>query len=286
MANLEYIFELYEFIHDDIKFILKSGIRLKILTSLADGSRLIREIKKEQDLSFATISNNMRLLQDRGLVTKVNDYYHISQTGKFQLNRVLDLMKSMAVTKDFEDLWLNHDLSGISEDLLLNIDVLRDSILIKADNKDVFKPYTEFYNVITSANWIKGISPFFNPADHDLFNDISKKGVKIDLILTDEVIEQIVKAIKLKDLLKEINTVLNNNLTLWRYDGEIKVGFTLTDKCISLGLLNTNGSYDQNRDLINSSSDAREWGERLFDDYLSKSKKLSAVDLASYFIRK
>jgi predicted transcriptional regulator len=284
MTELEYLFDLCEFIHDDLKFILKSGIRLKILISLREGPQLIREIRKEHNLSFATISNNMKLLQERHMVNKLNESYQLSQLGELKLNQVLEFMKSMKLTKDFEDLWLNHDLTGIPDDFINDMGVLRDSGMVRSDNKDVFKPYTEFYKVINNANRIKGVTPFFNPADYDLFNSISKKDVKIDLITTDEVLQQIVKMTNFKDLLKEINTLFKHNLTFWRYDGEITIGFTVTDQCISLGLLNENGSYDQNRDLINRSDEAREWGERLFDYYLSKSEKVSAIRLAGYFI--
>jgi predicted transcriptional regulator len=284
MTDLEYLFDLYEYIHDDLKFILKSSVRMKILISLKDGPRLIREIREEHNLSFATISNNMKLLLEKQMVNKVNDFYHISQLGEYNLNRVLHFLESMQVIKNFEDLWINHDISGIPDDLMCDMGVLNDSTMIRSDNKDVFRPYTEFYKVINNSNRIKGISPFFNPADYDLFNNIAKNNVKIDIITTDEVLEQIVKMSKLKNLLTEINVLLNHNLNFWRYDGEITIGFTLTDQCISLGLLNDNGSYDQNRDLINSSDEAIDWGERLFDHYLSKSEKVSAIKLAGYFI--
>jgi predicted transcriptional regulator len=284
MTDIEYLFDSYEFIHDDLKFILKSSIRMKILISLKDGPRLIREIREEHNLSFANISNNMKLLLEKQMVNKVNDYYHISQLGEYKLNQVLHFMESMQVTKNFEELWNNHDINGLPDDLICEMGILNDSIMIRSDNKDVFRPYTEFYKIMSNAKRIRGISPFFNPADYDLFNSIAKNNVKIDLITTDEVLEQIVKMTKLNNLLTEINIFIKNNLTFWRYDGDITIGFTVTDQCISLGLLNDNGSYDQNRDLINGSDEAIDWGERLFDYYLSKSEKVSAIKLAGYFI--
>ncbi|QUH23835.1 winged helix-turn-helix domain-containing protein [Methanobacterium alkalithermotolerans] len=285
MTDLENLFNYYDFVQDDLKFMIKSRIRLNILSSITEYPKAMKEIKEENDLSFAAISNNMKRLLEENMVIKIEDKYLISQIGLLKLYSLMDFLKLMSSTKKFEELWLNHDMGGVPDFLLEDLGALKDSELIKANYKDVFKPYTEYSKLLENAKEIKGVSPFFNPSDVDLFDQLSEKGIKIELILTAEVLEQIVKTSKLRDIFKDLKRVMDKNLSMWVYNDKISVAFTVSDNFLSLGLMNDDGSYDQNRDLVSSSNDAVNWGENLFNYYLSKSEKLSTRKIANYLLK-
>ncbi|MBU4534591.1 MAG: DUF1724 domain-containing protein [Euryarchaeota archaeon] len=285
MTDLENLFNYYDFVQDDLKFMIKSRIRLNILSSILEYPKAMKEIKEENDLSFAAISNNMKRLLEENMVIKVEDKYLISQIGFLKLYSLMDFLKLMSSTKKFEELWLNHDIEGIPDFLLEDMGALEDSELIKANYKDVFKPYTEYSKLLENVNEIKGVSPFFNPSDVDLFDELSGKGIKIDLIITKEVLEQIIKTSKIKEIFKDLKMLMDKNLSIWIYNKKISVAFTVSDNFLSLGLMNDDGTYDQNRDLVSSSNDAVNWSNNLFNYYLSKSEKLSPLKITNYLFK-
>ncbi|MBU4547717.1 MAG: DUF1724 domain-containing protein, partial [Euryarchaeota archaeon] len=222
---------------------------------------------------------------EENMVIKVEDKYLISQIGFLKLYSLMDFLKLMSSTKKFEELWLNHDIEGIPDFLLEDMGALEDSELIKANYKDVFKPYTEYSKLLENVNEIKGVSPFFNPSDVDLFDELSGKGIKIDLIITKEVLEQIIKTSKIKEIFKDLKMLMDKNLSIWIYNKKISVAFTVSDNFLSLGLMNDDGTYDQNRDLVSSSNDAVNWSNNLFNYYLSKSEKLSPLKITNYLFK-
>ena len=71
MRNL---FELHDYIQDDLKFMVKSKIRLQIMFSLLEGPKSMKEINETRNLSFATISNNMKRLTSRKF-SEESEYY-------------------------------------------------------------------------------------------------------------------------------------------------------------------------------------------------------------------
>ncbi|SNQ59143.1 transcriptional regulator FilR1 domain-containing protein [Candidatus Methanoperedens nitratireducens] len=55
-------------------------------------------------------------------------------------------------------------------------------------------------------------------------------------------------------------------------DENIKVGMTVTDRCLSLGLYKKDGvTYDTTTDLFSFNRRAIEWGRRLFEYYHQRS---------------
>jgi predicted transcriptional regulator len=61
---------------------------------------------------------------------------------------------------------------------------------------------------------------------------------------------------------------------MWVLNEEVKIGFTVTDKYLSLGLYTKEGGYDLSRDLISENQDAILWANKLFDYYLKKADKI------------
>jgi len=64
-----------------------------------------------------------------------------------------------------------------------------------------------------------------------------KRGAKVELILTDKILDILFK--EHYDLLKEVENT--GRLGLFKIDRDVRVAFTVTDKLISLGLFGQDG---------------------------------------------
>jgi predicted transcriptional regulator len=75
-----------------------------------------------------------------------------------------------------------------------------------------------------------------------------------------------------------------SNFSVWVTGEKLRVGLTVTDKYLSLGLFKKDShTYDSSTDLFSSDLRAIEWGEDLFRYYKERSARL---DIASLFERK
>jgi predicted transcriptional regulator len=71
------------------------------------------------------------------------------------------------------------------------------------------------------------------------------------------------------------------NFSVWVTTEKLRVGLTVTDKYLSLGLFKKDTNlYDSSSDLFSSDPRAVEWGENLFRYYEGRSTRL---DIAALF---
>ncbi len=277
LLSVENILKFNDLAHDKLKFMVNSKIRLNILTSISQHPKSMKEIKEEHNLTFASISINMKLLLAENLVIKRRGKYFISSLGYLNLYSLLDFFKLISVTNKFEELWLNHDISGIPDDLIGNFGLLEDSKLVKANHLDIYKIHNNFLELLIRSKEVRTVSPISHPDLLEVFGAKIKSNTPTILILTKEIVKQVLKSSDFNFLSEGIS---NKNLEIRLYEGEIKVVFTVTDKFMSLGLFNHDGSYDQNRDLVSMDKNAIQWAESLFDYYYQKSLNLGPKKLA------
>ncbi|MDO9044175.1 MAG: DUF1724 domain-containing protein [Methanobacteriaceae archaeon] len=278
MRNL---FELHDQIQDDLKFMVKSKIRLKIMFSLLEGPKSMKEINETQNLSFATISNNMKRLVEENLVKKVENTFEITSFCKLKLDSIIDFQQSTTFSNRFEDLLLDHDISGIPDFLIQDMGVFFDSELVQSIPVDIYKTHNTFINLLSESKEIFGVSPISHPDYTVLFQDLIKTDVKSCLILTDDIIKRTVTTADLKTL---TGSITNKNLELRRYSADLKIAFTVADNFVSLGFFSDDGTYDQNRDLVSKNKDAIDWTKRLFDYYYQMSEKVGITNLAKILV--
>lgn len=277
LLPVENILKIHDLVQDELKLMVNSKIRLNILTSISQHPKSMRDIKEEHNLSFASISINMKRLLAENLVIKRRDKYFISSLGYLNLYSLLDFFQLISVTNKFEELWLNHDISGIPDNIIGNFGLLKDSKLIKANHIDIYKIHNNFLDLLIQSKEVRTVSPISHPDLSEVYASMIKRNTPLILILTKEIIKQLLNSLDFNFISEGIS---NQTLEIRLYEGELKVVFTVTDKFLSLGLFNHDGSYDQNRDLVSMDKNAIQWAESLFDYYYQKSLKLTPKKLA------
>ena len=77
-----------------------------------------------------------------------------------------------------------------------------------------------------------------------------------------------------------LNEILSSeNFKLYKIEEDVKIVFTVTENFLSLGLFSTEGLYDATMNLISHDADAIEWGNKLFNYYLDKTRELTLDNL-------
>ncbi|MBI5681089.1 MAG: DUF1724 domain-containing protein [Methanobacterium sp.] len=270
------IFLFHDEVKDDLKFYGISSVRMKIMISLNDGPKKTKQLRKLTGIQPSTIIHGINELVKQKIVLKEEDTYYLSEIGRILVPKYIDMIKSMVILKNSQNLWLKHEIDAIPHHLLMEIGDLSNSQLIESDNTDIFKTHGNFVNMVSQSENIRGVSTVFHPDFVGVFRKIIDKNseIKVELILTDEVLKKTIMSIHKTNLKDLIRWVSKKNLILWRLNEDAKVGFTVTDNFLSLGLYKKNGTYDSLRDLISEHPDAIAWGNKLFDYYQKKADKI------------
>ncbi|MDP1552703.1 MAG: DUF1724 domain-containing protein [Methanobacteriaceae archaeon] len=268
---MKHLFDLYGNVQEDLKFMVKSNIRLQIMLCLADGPKTSKEIKNYHGLSFPAIFSNMKRLMEEDLVQKVDGTFVLSSFGRIKLYSIFDFYSAIKVSNNFPDLFLNHDIGGVPDFLMEEIGVFFDSNMVESSRADIYKIHNNFKILLKDSNEIFGVSPISHPDYMDIFQDLLSNDVKACLVLTDDIIKKTLDTVGFKNMM---GLMENKNLKIRRYPGDLNIAFTVTNNFMSLGFFGDDGVYDQSKDLISKKWAAIEWTKKLFDYYYQKSEEV------------
>ena len=266
--NSKGIYEQYDDAADLLKFLTSSNVRTSILLSLNESSKNLGELKRELNLESSTIIHSTNKLEKRNFIFKTGENYTLSQTGKIFTLKLVNLIKTIDTVKNHDRLWLNHEINGIPEDLLLKIGDLGNSTLVAADSMDIHKPHTNFIQLLGNVKKMNGVSPVYHPDFPEIIMALISSGAEVQLIVTNPILK-----ILNRGILSEVYS--KKNFKLYVTDENIKEAFTVADHFFSLGLFIVKGIYDYSIDLVSDDKDAIAWGNKLFEYYLKKSKKVN-----------
>lgn len=256
---------LYEDVKNDMKFFVNSDVRSKILLSLQEKPKDLALLREELNFSSSTILHGMYQLENKKLVFKNSGIYSLSQMGELSALKLVSLMKSFSSMNKLESLFLNHEIEVIPPKLLQDIESLEKGIILESKPQDLMGPYKTISDKVLNSEKVKLISSVFYPFHVDVLRNSKSSGLKVDLIVTNDV-----GNILLNDYKKDLSKINHSDVNLWRIDDHLKLSFALADEFMALGLFLDNGVYDSNRFLISEGYDAVSWGNKLFNHYLSQ----------------
>ena len=150
-------------IDNDMKFLTKSEIRLKILNELNENPNSVRGLVKETEITYSSISNNISKLEKNDLITKVQNKYHITPMTEIYLKTLMDFKTSMDLVNDFDTFWNKHNLNQLSMNSIKCISDLKDSQLVETTPLDIYKTHDTIKNQITGSRNIRAIFPYLPP---------------------------------------------------------------------------------------------------------------------------
>lgn len=262
--------ENYDLAEAKLKAFTRSSIRTRVMLCLLKGNLSAGDMQEELGSRATTILHTIKDMTEEKLVSKKGLGYELTNTGRMQALVLENLISTLESLDQHHDFWLNHDLSGIPLELQKNIGMLIQSEIITSDSSTPLLVLENFLAELDRAKEIHGVSSVIYPGFSEAIAGAIKRGIRVDLILSDKILE--IAAKSHMDLGKEL--LKHDNFRLYSIDMEVKVAFTVTDAILSLGLFRLNGDYDVGNDLICRGDGAMKWGMELFNYYLSISKQV------------
>ncbi|AIF69789.1 hypothetical protein PAP_06985 [Palaeococcus pacificus DY20341] len=257
-----------------LKLIVSSTLRHKILFALSSGPKALGELQKIIGSTKSSISHSLNDLEEENLITQDPDTkkYMLTNTGYLTYLQMARLVDTLETVKNFEEFWLNHDLSGIPVEFLERIGDLKDSQLYITPPEHLTLPHEAYMKLVKTSKWIKGVSPILFSDYPKAFMELaSTKNVDIEIITTRAVYEKLIELAppEAVELVKDLP-----NVKIYILEENPKVAFTVTNNFLSFGLFFPDGRYDMMADLISNSEKARKWGIALFQYYKEKAKRV------------
>lgn len=263
MTNL---FEEEKFLEyqEDIKFLINSEIRLKILGRLYNSSASIKQIEEKTNYSYSSILDNINKLEQKNFIYNIEEKFYLYNKTRLILTKLLYFNKSAKFLRGKAD-FLNQSLLDIDNQTIKDLSSLEGSELIESNNIDLFKPTEIFQRSLMGFKFLKGIFPYFHPRHDDIISYWIDNDCTVELILPDEVSEAVKKFII--DYVPKSPGVKNKFVKLKPNDHNIQLAFTVTDKCFVLALYTKSGQFNQNAVLVSTSPEAITFGLKLYEEY-------------------
>lgn len=253
-----------------------SPLQDDILLSLKERPKSLGDLRTRIDARDTSVLHAIKELESEKLVRRdtVSHSYSLTSIGSVYAVMLDQLLMASSVLSEMEDFWLRHDISGIPEHLLTGISALDRATVARAIPSELDAIYTRYLDLLKGSTRVDGVSPVFHPDFVAAMADILGKGAQLRVIITKEVLDRVREEVRLKDLARYVKRIiLNRSLQVYVRDA-LKVGLTVTDKFLSLGLFTLDGAYDASVDVMSNQPRALEWGEMLFEYYRTTSQRI------------
>jgi predicted transcriptional regulator len=246
--------------------------RKGILFLLEKSPKTLSEIKDHFHVSSPEISPRVKEMQAANLIFKNEKAYYITPIGRAILEHYRPLLDILASIEKHDSFWKEHSLDDIPFDLLKNLADLKECNLICDSVENIYESHNVFAENISRSRHIKGISPIFIPSYPDFFTELAENQIPTSLILTENVFYKV--ATEHRD---KLQFFLDSPKSELYVIDSVKLAFVVTDYFFSLSLFYVNGSYDQRNDLVGYDESSVEWGEKLFEYYRRRSRKIASL---------
>jgi len=260
----------YKNVRNEVQSIYRSRLQTQILLSLNEDKQTLSQIRGITGSTSQAIIPLIRKLETDQLIEIKKHGYYLTPLGKIVASRIADSIMTIGAVNLHKYFWANHYLEGIPTSLLNDIWCLYNSKLISDTNIEIFNVYNNYLKILNEAEHVFGVSSIMSPGHADALSERVCEGIPVKLIVTSDVAEQL----RQEPYAEKINALDGHtNFKLMVADEDVRVGVTVTDKCLSLGLYKKDGvTYDTTTDLFSFDQMAVKWGERLFEYYKNRAR--------------
>lgn len=266
-----------------VRVFASSELRMNILLILKNGAGDINDLQKELGGRKTTILHAIRDMLDSDLITKDRRGYRLTNLGKIKTSVLDNVMRVFENLETYPDLWLNHDISSIPPEFLDRLGMLFQSDIIPPDPSTPLKCHEKLVSMLAKAKKIYAILPVMAfPKDSGIFLTPVRKGSRVDLLITDTVVESLFdEEGALSPGMRQALKFDNFELRLASRD--IKLMLIVTEFFVYLGLWRDDGVYDVGSGTIYTGDCAVTWGLQLFEYYFGTSANVGEADLMDIY---
>lgn len=270
-GHMVYDFESYDI--SDAQALVRSPLKIRILLLLSDNPYTLAQIRDATGSSSQALIPRMKGLESQLLIEQKEYYYSLTPLGTVITLNIRNFIAATATIKRHNTFFAAHDTGAIPLPLLSGIGCLAHADLIQDRAGEVNQVYSLFLSIINEANHIHGVSSVMSPNMGECLAGRITAGIPAELVVTPEGAEKL----REKPYIAFIEVLLNfPHFRVWVLREPVKIGLTVTDRCISLGLFKRGENvYDISSDLYSTDPGAIVWGEELFGFFRDASEPFS-----------
>jgi predicted transcriptional regulator len=247
-----------------------SDLRKSLAEALRDGKSLtLSQLSERVGASSPAAVHALRELAKEHLTYQDEKRnYSLTNIGEIVMRKFEEIGVGINVLSKHRQFWLEHDLTGIPISLLDKIGCLEESEVISSTPTELFKIMATYNLLLENAKEVRGITPFFTEEMPASFIKLVAKGGDIELIVTSEVLDAVLKSVELSELKK----ALQKNLKFFTIKQPPSLAFTVTDYFMDIGFFRHDGAYDWTQELFSYSESSLSWGRKLYQYYVEQAE--------------
>ncbi|MBN1431420.1 MAG: DUF1724 domain-containing protein [Methanomicrobiaceae archaeon] len=267
------VIEVYNNNQEEVQGIFRSRLITQILLALRNGDKSLSELRDITGSSSQALIPKIRQLESMRYIESLKEGYSLTSMGKVLSKEIERLVMIIGTSDSKREFWCDHDTECIPFEFLEDIGGLYNSEIMRDVDEDILSVYSLFLKILNDASYVCAVSSIMSPAHADAIKNTVLRGIPVDLIVTPEIIKTMTNE-PYTSIMKSISKY--DNFRVFVFPGQMKIGMTVTDKFLSLGLYSLETEcYDSSSDLISENQSAVEWGRKLFEYYKSKSPEFS-----------
>ncbi|KXS42937.1 winged helix-turn-helix domain-containing protein [Methanolobus zinderi] len=254
--------------------IFASEKRKNTLLQLREGPKMIEELLASLDTRRQALLPQLKILEENYLVEHQKDAYELTGIGKVIVEKMAPSVDTFCVFDTDIDYWGTRDLSFIPPHLFERINELGKSTIVDIPAADQYDIKTIYQAKSKDSSSLYAITTLLYPNYYDVFSDLIENKVKINLVLSN-------------DLLCKIRTQYQENFEDYAETGLLnshvynkKMNFlfvTFDDYYILMRLLKLDGDVDGKLVYFSASPEALGWAKELFNYYLEQSEPVTEI---------
>ena len=148
--------------YKNVKYILTSGMRTRLLLSIYDSSKNLEELRISLEKPSATILHGLKELENQNLIRKVQKYYELTSNGYLLTTNMVKLIENWYAINKNKKFWNNHDISDIPEDILKNMYLLKDAEYETSTTSNLSNAFNKYIKLISKSSTLKIIMPIYS----------------------------------------------------------------------------------------------------------------------------
>lgn len=264
-------------VHKILHLLACSDLRKNLAEALRGGKSLtLSQLSEEVGASSPAAVHALRELAKEHLTYQDEKRnYALTNVGEIVMRKLEETNVTILALSKNRQFWLEHDLRGFPVNILDEVGCLEDAEVVESTPTDLFKIVSTFYMLLGNAKEIRGVSPIFLEGLTTNFVDFVTKGVDIELVMTPEVLDAVLKGSELTKLKDALKKALKGNLKLYTIERRPEAAFTVTDYFLQIGFFRQDGSYDWSKELISYNENALSWGRKLFQHYVEQAEPVT-----------
>lgn len=266
------LLENYEKSEGTIRKLYDSKLRIAILDALSEGPMRLADLRREVGSNAPNASSKSKELEDMGLIQREGGEFSLTVLGRVVRNNIEKQLAFYSTLETFKGYWLSRRLDFIPKELWEDIGALKDSEVVKSAQLNTTHTHDRFVEKLRSIKKsFKGISPIFHPDYLSAMEELMAKGADIELIVSPQVLQGMMGKLPPEEAMALASYP---KLKLYVCDG-LDSGITVGDDFVNLCIVSKTDVVSlMDQYLYSKGAEAVAWGNKLFDYYRSKSKRV------------